>query len=179
MAGPLDFTSAQADDCLMAPIIRRAKPGDARSLHEAHMRSIKELCRGDYTAAQIEAWGGRKFDEAERLRTFASDYVWVIDDGGAVSGFGHFFPTEREGDKFGWIVALYLTPEVVGLGMGKRMLALIEAEARRLGLKRIELESTRTALGFYKLMGFKETGPQRQPVINGIGIHCFPMSKDL
>ncbi len=26
------------------PIIRRAKPGDEKAIHEAHMRSIREVC---------------------------------------------------------------------------------------------------------------------------------------
>ena len=38
--------------------IRRARLTDSLGIHEAHMRSIRELCGADYTPEQINAWGG-------------------------------------------------------------------------------------------------------------------------
>ena len=143
------------------------------------MRSIREICRKDYTDAQIKAWGGRKFDETERLRIIEHEYVWVVEDGGKICGYGHFFAADRSGDRFAWVTALYLTPEVVGKGLGSRILGEIESEVRKLGLKRVELESTLTALGFYRALGFTESGPRREVVINGEPIPCVPMVKTL
>jgi hypothetical protein len=34
------------------PIIRKARPGEEAQLHEAHMRSIKEVCSRDHTAEE-------------------------------------------------------------------------------------------------------------------------------
>ena len=48
-------------------IIRRALPEDVFGIHEAHMKSIQELCSKDYTEAEIKAWGHRPYNEEHRL----------------------------------------------------------------------------------------------------------------
>ena len=65
----------------------------------------------------------------------------------------------------------YLLPEYLGRGFGKAMLNEIMDYARASGLKKVMLESTRTARVFYLRNGFVETG-----TIMGLGlIPCFTM----
>jgi hypothetical protein len=40
------------------PQIREAKPGDESLIHEAHMRSIREVCIKDHGEEEIHGWGG-------------------------------------------------------------------------------------------------------------------------
>ncbi len=159
-------------------LIRRASVRDARGIHDAHMRSIRELCSRDYTPEQIAAWGGREYNEEIRVQTIEKDYVWVVENHGSVAGFGHFAVSSHNEDSFGVIMGLYLTPEVIGKGLGRKILVLMEARARELKFKRIELKSTFTALAFYKSQGYAETGPETHHMVGGVAIPCIPLSKD-
>ena len=58
-------------------------------------------------------------------------------------------------------------------------MALIETEAKEMGLDRLQLQATLTALPFYRARGFKESGQPLLKPINGVPIQCIPMQKDL
>src|SRR5687768_6896034 len=73
----------------LTPAIRRAVPGDARAIHEAHMRSIREVCAKDYSEEQIRAWAGREFRQNERTAAITRDSVWVVEAEGRVAGYAH------------------------------------------------------------------------------------------
>jgi len=62
----------------------------------------------------------------------------------------------ESGGRDGLIDELYLVPEVRGRGLGQRVLALIEDEARGLGLRRLFLEVNHgnRALSLYRRAGF-------------------------
>ena len=79
----------------------------------------------------------------------------------------------------GYLHALYLTTALAGRGFGRRMVALVEEHARELGFKRIGLHSSRTARGFYLRLGFGAEGEEVLYRMQGIGLPCQPMGKDL
>ena len=67
--------------------IRRAIFDDARGIHNAHMRSIQELCSVDYCIKQIDAWGRKAFDQEKRVRGIKQDIVYVVIYNEKVEGF--------------------------------------------------------------------------------------------
>ena len=73
------------------------------------------------------------------------------------------------------IYLCYVVPEGLHRGIGSRLLAAMEAEARRLGHPQIILNSTITAQAFYKRHGYLADGPAK---FWG-KIKCFPMRKEL
>ena len=40
-------------------IIRLARPGEEAQIHEAHMRSIREICIKDHGEEEVRGWGNR------------------------------------------------------------------------------------------------------------------------
>lgn len=62
----------------------------------------------------------------------------------------------ESGGRDGLIDEVYLIPEVRGRGLGQQVLAMIEDEARRLGLRRLFLEVSHgnRAVGLYRRAGF-------------------------
>lgn len=153
--------------------VRRARPEDARQIHDAHMRSINEICAKDYSVEEVRAWGGRIYDEKHRISAIKNHMVWVVEEKGVVQGYGHLVPDDKTKVAFLW--GLYLTPDVIGRGHGEEICKLMFVEAKALGMVAIALESTITAQRFYKGLGFKEIGPQRKVEINGVEVRCFPM----
>ena len=160
-------------------LVRRARVEDAKSIHEAHMRSICEICSQDHSEDEILGWGHRAYNEQQRLNSIKNHLVWVVESKGKITGFGEFIIKENNGVKEGRLEALYLTPEITGQGFGKKIIDLMVNEARAANIKIIKMESTISAHSFYKKLGFSDCGPQIIFPVNGIGVRCFPMELKL
>jgi putative acetyltransferase len=66
-----------------------------------------------------------------------------------------------DADGYGEIKRMYVSPAARGVGLGKKLLAAIEAEARRQRLHTLRLETgihQPEALGLYVSAGYRETG---------------------
>jgi GNAT superfamily N-acetyltransferase len=137
----------------MELIVRRGAARDAEEACRVVRRSIRECCAEDHgnDSAILDSW--------LRNKTPATVQSWFASEGYALVA-------ERD-DKIvgtamlkadGTIVLFYVLPEARFAGIGRAMLQAIEAEARKRGLGRIELGSTKTAYGFYLRNGYADTG---------------------
>jgi len=73
----------------------------------------------------------------------------------------------------GEVLLCYVLPEVRFRGAGKAMLQAIELWTAASGTFELKLESTRTALAFYRHNGFQSYGP----VVTFAGMDGQPMAK--
>lgn len=103
-----------------------------------------------------------------------------------------FFVARREGEAmgsgalwvrsdlaFGEVKRMFVRPEARGLGIGRRMIAHIESEARREGLDCLRLETgtlSHEALRLYAAAGFTRRGPFAEYVDHPM---CVFMEKGL
>jgi N-acetylglutamate synthase-like GNAT family acetyltransferase len=95
--------------------------------------------------------------------------VWVLDSDGEVIGVIELTPR----DDHLWIENVAIAPERQGLGLGRRLLAHAEDEARRLGLPELRLltnERYARNLAMYASLGYHET--HREPY-QGTGLVHF------
>lgn len=171
-------------------IIRRARPDDARAIHEVHLRSIRENCSRDHTLAEIAAWSGRPYDEARRKESIARHLVWVVqrispDLDAPIAGFG-VLGIDAPGPEAGpgarpraHLYALYFGSEIVGMGFGREIVEQMVQAAYAAKAEAITLESSLTAHGFYKHCGFEDSGPMTAVEMNGERIRCYPMVRRL
>ncbi|UOQ61345.1 ribosomal protein S18-alanine N-acetyltransferase [Leucobacter rhizosphaerae] len=84
-------------------------------------------------------------------------YLVLVDDAGAVRGYGGLLAVGTEGD----IQTIALTPETRGVGAGRRLMVALIAEARSRGVREIFLEvraDNPVAQGLYTSLGFVEIG---------------------
>ena len=61
-----------------------------------------------------------------------------------------------------WIKRMWVASSARGLGLGRRMLAALEGEARELGLRKVQLETNRSlveAIQLYRSAGYVEVSP--------------------
>jgi putative acetyltransferase len=68
----------------------------------------------------------------------------------------------RHDGELGEIKRMFVDPSQRGTGLGRRILAALEAEARRIGLKRLALETgiyQPEAIGLYRAAGFRDCAP--------------------
>lgn len=160
-------------------IIRKALPKDAFSIHEAHMRSIQELCSKDYSEAEIKAWGHRPYNEKHRLFAITNQIVYVILIHDLIEGYAQLKFYTGNDVKKAHVMGLYLTSQASGKNLGTKLLQKLLSDAHDNGAHQITLESTLTSKEFYLKNGFVEKGTIETITINGEAIRCIPMTKNL
>lgn len=150
--------------------VRQARPEDAEEACAVLRRSIRECCVEDHGGDEtvLASWLGNKTPENLRAWFGGGGYAVVAEVGGVISGVAQL-------GADGKISLCYLLPEVRFRGVGKAMLTELEAEARRRGATRVELESTRTALEFYQRNGYAAGVTEQSP----LGLSCRRMLKEL
>lgn len=152
--------------------LRRAMISDTEKICRMHKASIIGLRRSHYTPEQIEAWAAPKRPEHyERL--IRDLIVFVVEEGNDIKGFGALDSSAAD------IRALYVAPEVVGRGIGKRILDALESEARRLAIPRLTVSATLNSVGFYGAQGYLSAGAAENVLPQGISLPCVRMEKEL
>jgi GNAT superfamily N-acetyltransferase len=145
-----------------------ARMTDADSAAGVVRRSIEQLCGADHKGdpATLSIWLGNKTAENMR-RWIAAHTVVVAVEGGRITGVA---AVRADGEIF----LNYVAPEARFRGASKALMKRIEAWASGRGLQWLTLDSTATALRFYRSTGWTMTGPP-QP---GFGVTTrHPMRK--
>lgn len=158
--------------------IREARPGDESGIHEAQMRSIRELCSRDYTPEEIRVWGNRPLG-TRWTNAIKAGFVWVIEDEHKIYGCAYLRTSEEASEKRAYVDCLYLSPEVIGQGFGRKLTLIMIEKAKDFGALSITLDSTLTAHNFYKKLGFVDTGPMKLVQIGDSKIRSLPMQMKL
>ena len=157
---------------------------------EEHLPALAQLAGviwrqhypGIISHAQIDYMLGKMYSldmlrEDVRLRKIRF-YQLVVD--GRMAGFGAIGPLAAPGV---WkLYKLYMLPEFHGRGLGSRLLQHCEAEARRLGARRLRLEVNKRnlrSLAAYQRNGFKVIQSVMTDFGGGFFMDDFVMAKDL
>jgi GNAT superfamily N-acetyltransferase len=161
----------------MAPFdIRQARVEDAAAACEVLRRSITELCAADHhnDPAWLAGWLANKTPEnVAAWITDPGNVVYVAVDSGRIAGVAAM-------NKTGRISLNYVSPDARCRGVSKALLAALEAKAADLGLTRCTLESTKTALGFYRAAGYREQQGCAAPAcLPAEAESCRPMVNDI
>jgi GNAT superfamily N-acetyltransferase len=158
--------------------IRLAQPGEESAIHEAHMRSIREICVKDHGQEEIRGWGNRPLGNRWTDAIKAGD-VWVVESRGNIFGHGYIRIFNEGDENRAHVHGLYLTTEAVGIGLGVKLGQLMLEKAKKADVKKVTLESTLTAHKFYMRLGFQDTGPLASMEIAGYPVKYFPMALEL
>ncbi|PRY74669.1 GNAT family N-acetyltransferase [Marivita geojedonensis] len=125
--------------------LRTATAADTEALGIVMFRAIHE---GDspYTQAQRVAWLARPNSGPDWAARLGRQYV-VLSEGEGITGFMSL-------DPGGYIDLAYILPEARGRGLFARLLARIEAEARRLHAPRLTTHASLMAQPAFARHGF-------------------------
>jgi len=154
------------------PEIRPAALADSAGVYAACIASIQEGGPKGHTAAEVEAWANR-ITEA-RLRSKIESLQFYVAEAAhhGIVGFSALDESTSE------LAYLYVHPVAMGLGLGRRLVETVECEARRLGLRHLNLVGSLNAVGFYRHIGFVANETIVRD-IDGVPIQCVKMSKQL
>ena len=157
-------------------LIRDATMADIKQVNTAHSKSIREICSKDYRPEQIKGWSAIVYCEDHFRRSLNEDFYKVILIDGVVEGFCH---AKDHGEGLGEIMGLYLAPNAIGKGLGKKVVIMALAHLKERGASKIKLEGTKTALGFYERMGFRLKGESKCYSTRGSSFECYPMELEI
>lgn len=150
-------------------IIRQFRPGDAPALLSLFRDTVRRVNSRDYGPEQVRAWASDEIAAAEWSARFLGRFVPVAEVDGQVAGFA-----ELESD--GHIDRFYVSADHQGTGIGRALLQAIVAEARRLKIQRLYVESSVTARRFFERRMFQIV-EQRTVVLRGVEFQQFFMTR--
>jgi N-acetylglutamate synthase-like GNAT family acetyltransferase len=128
--------------------IRRAETADAAAL-TALARTSKAAW--GYDAAFMAACRAELTVGARDIRR---DLVYLIERDGQVVGFYRL----RVQGTLGEVAMMFVAPDVLGAGIGRRLWAHLEEVARQADVTRLEVDSDPHAEGFYRARGMQRIG---------------------
>lgn len=147
--------------------LRQYRPADAPDLLRLFRDTIRRVNSRDYAPDQILAWAPDEIDPVRWAERFEGRFVPVAIENDVPVGFAEL-------ESNGHVDRVYVAADWIGKGIGKRLMAAIEEEARRLGLNRLFVEASITARPFFASRGF--TVLARQTVIcRGVGLDNYRM----
>ena len=152
--------------------IRKARQEDKEAIWRVHGGAIRGTCASHYSREVIEIWAGRLRPEKYAEAIDKYDF-FVAEEDGVVVGFGEL------GWEAGAIQGLYVSPDVAGRGVGRKLLRTLEERARAYGLKSLRLTSSLNAVPFYERAGFKTVEELTETIGRGVERASVRMFKEL
>jgi len=149
--------------------IRKACKPDAEAAWEIRNAAILDQCVGHYSTDVLEIWTSGELPESFATKVAKQFYVATYHD--VVVGTGMI------DIETGKIDAIFVHPNYMRKGIGKKMVSFLEKIALNHGLETLTLDSTLNAASFYRACGFNghEVGTYNSP--RGISLDCIPMAK--
>jgi N-acetylglutamate synthase-like GNAT family acetyltransferase len=146
-------------------VIRAATADDVPAISALVQHTVRISSGRDYPPKAVELIVAN-FAPARLGQRMAERDVFVCLKGGRIVGT-IALGAER-------LRSLFVYPELQGTGIGARLVAHLEAHARRVGVRELKLSSSLTARGFYERLGYRLIQPEEHD-----GVSTFLMAKTL
>lgn len=134
--------------------IERASPEQAEQLS---VIAFAAKAYWNYPERWMELWRPQLTFSPQSIEANES---WVAHSDGKLLGFY----TLRDKGGNAWIEDLWVLPEWIGKGIGKRLFSHAVELARQRGYQLLRLEADPNAAGFYEKMGMHKIGERRSEV---------------
>ncbi len=151
--------------------IRRFNPGEELALFEIYHSAIHLVASRDYTEVQLNAWAPADLDQDLWKNKIRGINPFVAEIDGKPVGYADV-------QENGYIDHSFVSGRHPRQGIGKALMAVLESEARQLGVAELTSDVSRTAQPFFHSFGF-EVVEQRTPVIRGVAVPNALMRKVL
>ena len=148
--------------------IRRARPDEAPALSALALRS---KAHWGYDAAFLEAC---REDLTLSAGAVGAGQVYLLEERGHPVGF---YRLRARGDE-ATLADLFVEPGAIGRGYGRQLWEHAVATARRLGARRLVLQSEPHAEGFYRAMGAERIGEAPSTVFPGRSLPLMHLALD-
>ena len=147
-------------------VVRAAVPADAPALVDIFAASIRDQAPPFYTPAQVDAWAAAL--TVEGARALIGDHTTSVAEVGDAGVVG--FATFADPDEFHM---LYVHPDHIARGIGRRLAGLVEHQARDRGVHELRATVSDCARVAFESFGFRH----EQPHTATIGDQTFAVTR--
>jgi N-acetylglutamate synthase-like GNAT family acetyltransferase len=163
--------------------IRRATRGDIADVDRLLARSYPRLLAADYPAS-VMVLAVPIIARARPELLASGKYFLALDATGRVVGaggwsLGHPGGKDAGASDTGHVRHVATDPDMVRMGVGRKLMGEALADAARSDVRRMECLSTRTAVSFYEALGFRVVGATEVTLQPGIVFPAVRMLADL
>lgn len=151
--------------------VRRLTNGEEIACLGVYFSSIRDIASRDYTPVQIAAWAPEDMDPKKWASHLRQLRPFVVVIGGEIAGYADVQPN-------GYIDHFFVSGHYPKQGIGTLLMKTIHDEARRLDLKELTSNVSKTAEGFFLRHGF-EVVERGFPVRRGVTLQNALMRKEL
>jgi putative acetyltransferase len=132
--------------------IRGFEPRDAAAVSALIQRTMRESNSRDYSLDRLQPL--IDYFSPENVRRLGQERVCLV----AEADRQLIGTAALDGAE---LATFFVLPEYQGQGIGTRLLAAIEGQARALGLTRLTVDASITGAAFYAASGYLRTGVER------------------
>jgi GNAT superfamily N-acetyltransferase len=152
-----------------SPLIRKATAVDAQSIFDIRILAINNQCSGHYAADDLARW---------TAGVMSPQFVQMVEDRAYIATIGDQVVASGMIDlDSGQVDAVFVSPKLMGQGLGRAMMLHLEFLARAAGLAQLKLDSTLNAAAFYRSLGFSGDTVASYCSSGGLSLACIPMIK--
>lgn len=151
--------------------LRLFEPGDVPAMVTLFYRSVHEVACAHYTPEQLMVWAPDDMTGQGWDVHFANHPTWLAFQEGQLAGF-----TDLEAD--GHLDMMFVSPDFQGQGVASLLYEAVEKQALEQNNKRIYVEASLTARGFFERKGFHVVEAQMVER-NQVSLKNFRMEKRL
>jgi GNAT superfamily N-acetyltransferase len=165
---------------LMTPTIslRRASPADLAAVDRLLQRSYFRLLAADYAPSTL-VLAVPRFARAQPELLSLPSYFVAEDSLGRIVAAGGWSRGRQKGwpvaDAVGHVRHVATDPAVARQGVGRALMTRVLEDARAAGMQWLDCLSTRTAVPFYRSLGFQELFPTEIGLGAGISFPVIRM----
>ncbi len=154
-------------------MIREANSSDYYVMDGVFRDSAKAFCSRSYDSQVIANWSGEPWPSRFLKSKESGDEQYVFTHEGSVVCFGSINLERRK------LVALFVSPEQSGKGIGQSMLEFLVARAESSGISILKVDSSLNAVSFYERHGFTEISRSMHRTQNGVAMESVQMERKL
>lgn len=151
--------------------IRRATRRDAQTAFDIRRLAIRHQCIGTYSEQQMLDWTKGSAEDGYNVLMDKHFYLGCVEGEPVATGM-----LDLEHCEIG---AIFIHPDFMQRGLGKRVLHFLEELARDLDLGEVCLDATLNAADFYRRLGYGGEEPAIYHSPSGLRLACVPMVKKL
>ena len=138
-------------------MIRRSSPEDAETLTTIALDAKRHW---GYPEHWIKHWESDLTISSDFIR---DNHVYVAEENGEIRGFYALCVAD---DNKAELEHMWVTPAVIGTGVGKELFLDAMERAAQLDLSSVEISSDPNAVGFYRRMGARQIG-ETDSIVDG------------
>jgi len=152
-------------------VLRKATLSDLPEIQSLFVQTILVSCNKEYNGQQLDAWASSVNNLSAWQDKINTQIFLIAQSQEKIVGFGSL-------DKKNHLDMMYVNPDYQRLGIASSLMRELETEAKKTGEESLFSHASKTALPFFKRMGFQLIEEQHN-IRDRIEILNYKMKKEL